>query len=241
MHWSSFSFFGHVCAFLFCFVSFFFFFHILSWLKLCNSQRHEILTSSRTYLFNFKKMKCHNFQKKSNIEGYMFHKYRLNIIWLVVSLGINFSKIVWCGSSCKKHEAYYSSPNPISYKNNCGEFWSCPTFFWLTNGGRFFLDVTNTLTRLWFLRGVEEGIVTDSNWDDMIRRIQMVILTQSRDQICESVQKKERQRYFCQFDWYSTRRRRWRRRKRRESISWLLYVTSGRVCSSRRTLSWHGP
>ena len=57
----------------------------------------------------------------------------------------------------------------------------------------------------------------------------MIILTQSRDQICESVQKKERQRYFCQFDWYSTRRRRWRRRKRRESISWLLYVTSGRV------------
>ena len=37
------------------------------------------------------------FIKKSNIEGYMFHKYRLNIIWLVVSLGINFSKIVWCG------------------------------------------------------------------------------------------------------------------------------------------------
>ena len=44
-----------------------FFLHIFSWLKLRSSLRPENLTSSRTYICNFKKMKCLNYHTKKEM------------------------------------------------------------------------------------------------------------------------------------------------------------------------------
>ena len=116
LHRSSFRFFAHFCVFLICFV--FSFLSIVS-----HGWNFAILDVLRTWRRQELIMKYLNLHTK-NVDEYMhhayilyiiwhmFHRYILYLIWFVVSLRINFWKILWCGIELQKqqkHEVWQQS------------------------------------------------------------------------------------------------------------------------------------